>query len=154
MTSEIGGKAQIPNPALEPFVGLVGEWRTTGTHPAVPDVTLHGRVSFAWQDGGAFLVWRSQVDHPLFPNGVAIFGSDDDAKTWFISYFDERRISRRYDVTLTPNGFNMQRLTPRFSQRMTFAIEPGGDRIVSRGEMSRDGGAWEADLSLTYDRLK
>src|SRR4051812_37895591 len=100
MASEIGAKAQIPNPALKPLAPFVGNWRSSGTHPAVPGLTLHGTASFAWQDGGAFLVWRSQVDHPLFPDGIAIFGSDDEAATLFISYFDERGISRKYDLTL------------------------------------------------------
>ena len=32
----IGAEAHRPNPALEPLTPLVGEWRTTGTHPLVP----------------------------------------------------------------------------------------------------------------------
>ena len=77
MISDIASKAKIPNPKLKTFDRLVGEWSTTGTHPAVPDTTLRGRASFAWQDGGAFLVWRSQLDDARFPDGIAIFGSDD-----------------------------------------------------------------------------
>jgi hypothetical protein len=154
MEAEIGWKAQIPNPALKPLEAIVGEWETTGIHPYFPDVAVRGRTSFAWQDGGAFLVWRSEVDHPQFPSGIAIFGSDDEAKTWFITYFDSRGVSRKYDITLEPDGFTMHRETEKFSQRATFRIEAGGDRIVSRGEMSRDGGAWEGDLSTTYERVK
>jgi hypothetical protein len=152
MASDIGSKAQIPNPALQPFDRIVGEWRTTGTHPGVPNTTLHGRTSFAWQDGGAFLVWRSQIDDPRFPNCIAVFGSDDEAKTTFISYFDERGISRKYDIILGADGdFIMQRIDPKFSQRMSFTI--GADRMACKGKMSRDGGAWEGDLSLTYERM-
>lgn len=154
LQAEIGLKAKIPNPALRPFSSFVGDWRTTGTHPAVPGTTLHGRASFAWLDGGAFLVWRSELDHPQFPAGIAIFGTDDVAKAWFISYFDERGVSRKYDVTVEGEGFTMRRNDPTFSQRATFTMEAGGDRIVSRGEMSRDGAAWEPDLSLIYERLR
>jgi hypothetical protein len=154
MADEIGGRARIPNPALAPLGGLVGEWRTTGTHPLVPGVTVHGRASFAWQDGGAFLVWRAEIDDPRFPAGISIFGSDDEAGTLFISYFDERGISRKYDVALEPDGFVMERRDPKFAQRMTFRIEDGGNRIVSSGEMSREGGAWEADLSLIFERVR
>ncbi|HEY0807122.1 MAG TPA: hypothetical protein VGD84_18790 [Pseudonocardiaceae bacterium] len=53
-TSPIGSEALIPNPALRPFAALVGEWRTTGTHPYVPDTIFHGRASFAWHEGGAW----------------------------------------------------------------------------------------------------
>ena len=72
--------------------------------------------------------------------------------TIFLSYFDERGISRKYDVTVDDDGFTMQRTDPKFSQRMTFKIEADGNRIVSKGEMSRDGGNWEGDLSLIFER--
>ena len=41
---------------------LVGEWRTEGVHPMLPGKALHGRSSFAWSDGGAFLVMRSEIE--------------------------------------------------------------------------------------------
>jgi hypothetical protein len=152
MASETGANAKIPNPALKPFERLIGEWKTTGTHPAIPD-PLHGQASFQWEEGGAFLVWRSHVDHPQFPDGISIIASDDAAATFFISYFDERGISRKYDVMVTADGFTMHRLEPKFSQRMTFTVNPHDNRIEGRGEMSREGGPWEGDLSLTYERL-
>ncbi|MCR6670402.1 hypothetical protein [Devosia ginsengisoli] len=81
MAYEIGANARIANPQLKFFERIIGEWRTTGTHPALPGATLRGKVSFAWQDGGAFLVWRSEIEDPLFPDGIAIVGSDDAAGT-------------------------------------------------------------------------
>jgi hypothetical protein len=153
MALAIGAKANIANPQLTFFERIVGAWRSTGTHPALPGVVLHGRVSFAWQHGGAFLVWRSEVEHPLFPDGIAIVASDDEAGTIFMSYFDERAISRKYDVTLGENGFAMQRADPKFAQRMTFSLEAGDTRMVSKGEMSREGAAWEPDLSQIFERL-
>jgi hypothetical protein len=42
---------------------------------------------------------------------------------------------------------------PKFRQRMTFTIDADGSRIVSKGEMSRDGKPWEGDLELTYERI-
>lgn len=150
----VGARASIPNPQLKFFERIIGEWRTTGTHPLLPGATLHGRVSFAWQDGGAFLVWRSEVDDPRFPDGIAIVGSDDEAGTLFVSYFDERGISRKYDITLTDNGFTMHRVHPKFAQRMTFTLEAGDSRMISKGEMSREGAPWEADLSQTFERLQ
>ena len=98
MTTPIGREAQRPNPALEPLSPLLGEWRTTGTHPLVPGTTFHGRTSFAWHEGGAFVVMRSEIDEPEIPDGVAIIGSDDAAGTFTMIYFDERDISRRYIV--------------------------------------------------------
>ena len=152
MASEIGTEARIPNPALRPFDRFIGEWRTSGAHPGVPDTILHGRVSYAWLEGGAFLICRTQIDHPLFPSGIMIFGSDDAAGSLFVSYFDERGISRKYDVTLVEGGFVTQRTDPKFSQRASYILAADGNSVVTRGQMSRDGGAWEDDLSLTYER--
>src|SRR5687767_9297813 len=83
-------EASIPNPALEPFRVLVGNWETTGTHLLIPDTVLHGRTSFEWLEGGAFLVMRSEIDEPGVPSGIAIFGSDDASNEYFMLYFDER----------------------------------------------------------------
>ena len=148
---EIGARAPRPNPALEPFGVLVGEWRTTGTHPMVPGTTFHGRASFAWHEGGAFLIMRSEIDEEEIPNGVAIVGSDDAAGTFFMMYFDERGVSRKYDVTLVGDRLVWARDEAGFSQRQTLMIE--GSRLVGSGEMSRGGGEWEGDLALTYERI-
>lgn len=128
----------------------MGEWQTTGTHPYVPGTIFHGRTSFAWHEGGAFLIMRSEIDEPEIPSGVAIFGSDDIAKTYFMLYFDERGVSRKFDVTLIDNVLTWRRDEPSFSQRTSIAITDDGTKMVGKGEMSRDGAAWEDDLSLTY----
>jgi hypothetical protein len=67
-------------------------------------------------------------------------------------YFDARRVSRKYDVSLEGNVLTWRRENLHFSQRMTLTIDPGGNRLVSKGTMSREGGDWEVDLSLTYTR--
>src|SRR5919109_4931768 len=93
-------EASIPNKALEPLIPLVGHWKTLGTHPMIPGVTFHGDTSFTWLEGGAFLVMHSQIDEPQIPSGIAIFGSDEASATLFMLYFDERGVSRKYDVTI------------------------------------------------------
>src|SRR3954452_14896241 len=79
MTAPIGREAQRLNPALTPRAPLLGDWRTTGTHPLVPGTTFHGRTSFSWHKGGAFVVMRSEIDEPEIPSAVAVIGSDDAA---------------------------------------------------------------------------
>jgi hypothetical protein len=153
LTSRIGSAALIPNPALKPFEVLVGEWQTTGSHPDLPDSTLHGRTSFDWLEGGAYLIMHSEIDDPNFPSGVAIFGSDDVAKKYSMLYFDERGISRKFEVTMAGNQLKWWRDEPSFSQRFTIAIEDDGNKMVGKGEMSREGAAWEKDLALTFVRL-
>src|SRR5438132_7377695 len=104
MATPIGAEAQRPNPALDPLRPLIGQWRTTGTHPLVPGTTFHGRTSFEWYDGGAFVVMRSEIDEPEIPSAVAVIGSDDAAGTCTMLYFDERGISRRYTAEVPAGG--------------------------------------------------
>ena len=150
MAEKIGDKAARSNPAFKPFEVLLGEWQTTGFHPCLPDVELHGRAVFEWMESGAFLMLRSEIDHPEFPAGIEIFGSDDQVGTYYMLHFDERGTSRKYDVSIAKNQFRWRRDDPKFSQRVTLTVEK--DKLVSKGEMSRNGAAWEGDLSLTYRR--
>lgn len=153
MATPIGSEALRPNPALEPLAPLIGQWRTTGAHPLIPDTTFHGRSSFEWHEGGAFLLMRSEIDQPDIPNAVAIVGSDDAAGTFTMVYFDERGVSRRYTVEVAPGEVRWHRDEAGFAQRMVVTITPDGNRLEARGTMSHDGGPWEDDLQLTYERI-
>jgi len=153
MAEPIGAEAQRPNPALEPLTPLIGNWRTTGTHPLVPGTTFHGRTSFEWHESGAFVLMRSEIDEPGIPSAVAIIGSDDAAGTWTMVYFDERDISRRYIVEVSDNEVSWRRDEAGFAQRMVVAIAADGRRLDAQGTMSRDGGPWEDDLRLTFQRI-
>ena len=117
MTHPIASEA--PNPALRPFSVLVGEWTTIGNDPMLPGRTFHGRTSFDWLEGGAFLVMRSKIDEPEIPDGIAIFGSDDAQRTHHMLYFDERGVSRRYEVSIGDDGLQWWRDAPGFAQRFT-----------------------------------
>jgi hypothetical protein len=144
-----GARAQIPNPALKPLEFLVGEWRTSGTHPLVPGESLSGRTSFGWHEGGAFLVMRSQVDHPQFPDGLAIIGSSDSGR-FAMLYFDERGVSRIYEVSVGDGTVSWRREDPDFSQSTT--IRADGDGLVGEGRMTDESGEWVDDLSQTFVR--
>jgi hypothetical protein len=146
-------EASKPNAKLSPLTVLVGTWNTTGTHPLVPGTTFHGRTSFSWIERGAFLMMHSQIDEPDIPSGIAIFGTDDTTGECSMLYFDERGVSRRYEVSVRDNVWKWWRNAPGFSQRFTGEIAADGRTIVSRGELSRDGETWEPDLALNYFRV-
>ncbi len=154
MAKNSKNEASIPNPALQPLSALVGEWKTVGTHPEVPDTTFHGRASFEWIESGAFLIWHSEIDEPEIPSGIAIFGSDDATGEYFMLYFDERQVSRKYDGSFHDNTFKWWRNAPGFSQRFTWTLADDGNTIISTGEFSRDGTTWHQDLELTYTRVR
>jgi hypothetical protein len=146
-------RAAIPNPALHPLAALIGDWHTTGKHPAVPEKTLHGKASFEWIEGGAFLLMHSQLDDDRFPNGIAIVGSDSAQGSLFMLYFDERGVSRKYDFAFGDQTWSWWREAKDLSQRFKCTITDEGRTMVGRGEMSKDDGPWEKDLDLTYRRV-
>lgn len=146
-------EASKQNPALEPLKKFIGKWVTEGTHPYVPDTTLHGHISYEWIEGGAFLLMRSSIDEPRFPSGISIFGSDDVTGNFFMLYFDERDISRKYDVSFQDNIFEWHRDTPEFAQRFTFTISADGRTMIGKGTMRKDNQDWEKDLELTCRRV-
>ena len=154
MNQNFAQKASIPNPALEPFRVLIGNWNTTGSHGLDPDTTLHGHTSFEWLEGGAFLMIRSEIDDPRFPQGIAIIGSDDTQAESYMLIFDERGVSRKYEVTLHANIWKWWRNAPGFFQRYEGTIVDGGNTIIGKGELSKDGVSWEKDLDLTYTRAE
>ncbi len=153
MTQRSMQEASIPNPALDPFGVLIGNWTTIGKHRLMPDTLLHGRASFEWLENGAFLVWRSEIEEPGIPSAIAIFGSDDSKAEYFMLYFDERGVSRKFGVTLHDSIWKMSRDAPGFSQRFTGTIVEGGNTIIGQWELSTDDSSWVNDLELTYTRV-
>jgi len=145
-------EAAKPNPSLQMLAVLIGAWTTVGTHALVPNKTFHGRTTFSWIEGGAFLIMHSQIDEPEIPSGIAIFGTDDASGECSMLYFDERGVSRRYETRVEGKEWRWWRDDPAFAQRFVGTISADGRTIVSRGEYSRNGGPWEPDLALTYRR--
>ncbi|WP_461087611.1 hypothetical protein [Spirosoma gilvum] len=147
-------KAQIPNPALSELGQLVGQWTTASTHPAVPNKMLPGKASFEWIEGGAFLKWYLEVYEEGFPVGIGIFGSDDATGELFMLFFDERKISRKYAVSVEGNVVKWWRHAPGFWQRYSWTITDHGDTILGKGELCEDGETWGNDLDQTFTRVR
>lgn len=89
-----------------------------------------------------------------FPTGTAIFGSDDATAAYFMMYFDERKVSRKYEVSFQDGVLKWWRNAPRFSQRYTWTITEIGNSIIGKGELSKDAVIWEKDLDLTFTSIK
>jgi hypothetical protein len=153
-TQPIGVEALISNPALQGLRFLIGSWRTEGTHPDMPDTTFHGRASFQWVEGGVFLIMHSEIDEAGIPSGVAIFGSDNGAERIYMLYFDERGVSRKFDVTVGVKEVTCRRDHPKFSQIMRLRVDDDGEGLIGSGRRSEDGAAWQDDLSLAYTRVQ
>ncbi len=95
---------------------------------------------------------RSEIDEPEIPSAIAVFGTDNEMRECSMLYFDERGVSRRYEVSLRDREWRWWRNGPGFSQRINGTISSDGRTIIARGELTRDGVTWEPDLALTYTR--
>ena len=135
---------------VELLRALTGTWTTEGSHPLLPDAVLRGRAAFEWLEGGRFLIWRSQYEHPEIPDAIAVLGVTDDRLS--MHYFDSRGVHRVYSVEMAPGVWRFWRDDPDLSQRFTGTFGDAGDTLTTRGELSRDGTTWEEDLALTYRR--
>ncbi|MEP7166435.1 MAG: hypothetical protein ABI758_00470 [Candidatus Woesebacteria bacterium] len=143
-----------PNPYLNIFEPFIGIWTTTGSHSQFPDTILHGKASFQWHESSAFIIMRASVDHPKFPDGMAIIGADGKLGTYSMLYYDERGVSRICQVSMKGNTFKWWRDEPGFSQRYSFTISKDKQSIVGKGELCTDGTTWEKDLDLNYTRVE
>lgn len=141
------------NSALQIFGPVIGNWHTTGTHGLIPDVELHGTASFEWHESGGFIRMESGIREQVgIPAGVAIIASDDQLGSYLMSYFDERGVSRFYQLSMQDRVMRWWRDAPGFLQRYSLTISEDSRRMVGRGELCRDGSIWEKDLELTYTR--
>jgi hypothetical protein len=154
MMTQLAGEAMIPNPRLAVFKPFIGAWTTEGSHSMMPGIRLHGRTIFEWHEGGGFLCVRSEIDEPGIPSAVALIGSDDEAGALTMLYFDERTVSRRFDVAMEGSVLRWWRSAPGFSQRYVLTASPDGDALRGVSSLSKDDVSWEQDLELRYARAK
>ena len=141
------------NPKIQALAVLIGEWTTVGAHPMVPGQTFHGRATFTRLESGAFLLVHMHVDEPEIPDGVAILGTDDATPTPALCCTSMSETSHVNTAGRSPATCGRGRATSRFSQRMVLTIAKDGQSIEAKGQMARNGQAWEPDLQLTYSRV-
>lgn len=132
---------------------LIGEWTTEATHPEVPGTVVQGTARIEWLEGERFLILRSWVNHPDFPDSIAIVGDTDGLR---MHGFDSRGVHRLWDVTVSDNGWEATRRCPAsapdFSQRMPLTFGDGDRTMSGTSQVSHDDDTWDDDLAITYRR--
>lgn len=141
-----------PTHSLHAYEVLIGEWTMVGTHPALPSA-VQGHSTFEWLKQDALLVWHFDWAHGHgLPSAYSVIGHDDAVEPCSVLYTDERGVARIYQMSLADGVWKMWRESPDFAQRMTGRFSNNGNTITWHGELSRDGAAWEEDLSVMYTR--
>ena len=142
------------NPYIQELEALVGEWDTEATHRMLPSTVVRGHSAFEWLEGEKFLIVRSRVEHPDFPDSISVIG---DTEGLCMHYFDSRGVARTYQMSLARSEWKLLRDRPDlspldFSQRFSGTLSSDGNTITGLWEMSKDGATWENDLWITYRR--
>jgi hypothetical protein len=117
--------------------------------------TVNGRQSFAELEGGGFVVQHIAVDHPDFPNGVALLGPADGEVAGLAQfYFDSRGVRRVYETSLEDGVWRLSRDDPDpFPQRFAAELSDDGRRMDARWERGGEGPDFELDFEMVYERV-
>lgn len=128
---------------------LIGEWETM-----VPERGVRGRTTFEWLESGGFLIQRSTVQKPEYPDSISIIGATGSDGALQQHYFDSRGVARIYDVTVKDNVWTMFRDGPDWPQRFVGHFSEDGNTITARLERgSYPGGPLEHDFDMVYTRI-
>ena len=135
---------------IEDLEPLIGEWVEEATFPN-GDVMDAGRSTYAWLEGGGYLIQRSVSPAP-FPNGVSVYGPTVEGDRIVQHYFDSRGVARVYDIALEHGVLRLSRDDEDFAQRYTGTFSDDGSAIEGAWERTAHDGTWVPDVALTYRR--
>jgi hypothetical protein len=135
------------NASVENLGALVGRWAIEISHPGDPSSVITGRAEFEWLSGEQFVVERFEIDHPQFPDGLAVYAPDTQ------HYFDSRGVARIYEMSIGDGEWKLWRDGDDFSQRFTGRFDEGGSVIDGYWEIAQDGSTFEHDFSLTFRKV-
>ena len=142
-----------PLDALQPFIG---EWTVEGRHVAMPNVEIRGRSVFDWWGDRAFLMHRSTLDHPDFPDSIAVMGATRPDGGLAQHYFDSRGVYRLFDMTFARGVWTLDRKAvsaKEFDQRMRATFSDDGNTITAESDRSEPGAhEMKHDFTVTYRR--
>ncbi len=145
------------NSALQPIAVLVGEWDMELSNgaflPSLAD-TVKGHVSFKWVEDGAYIVYQVGAGAPGGPGATMLIGRDESFPHYQVLYYDNRKVSRVYQMSFSDGVWKMWRQAPGFSQRFEGKLSADGNTITAQWDKSSDGSHWEHDFDLKYTRVK
>ena len=143
------------NPALKPLEVFVGDWDMELSNASFlpdPQTTVHGPIHFRWVQAGAFLVMYHGAIKA--PQATWLMGRDDLSDSFTVLYFDARRVSRVYEMSLTDAKWRMWRNSKKFSQRFEGVFSKDRTKITATWRKSNDGKQWQHDFDVTYTKKK
>jgi hypothetical protein len=144
----------MKNKALSALESLIGEWEYTmyncwfleSMDTKVKGFTTIERLH------DAFIVIRSS-DADKKPSDVWVIGYSDPQEKYEMFYYDQRGVSRIFNVDYDGSKMVFWREDKDFYQRMTLEIKT--DSLHTTAEASDDKGkTWRKDLEMSYVKVK
>ena len=146
-----------PNPALKDLERLIGRWEMELSNAAfLPDrsAKIKEEITFEWLEEGAFLILRMGERKSGAPSAIWLIHRDEASPDYKALYYDDRKISRIYEMSFSDGTWKLWRRSPNFSQRFKGRISSDGNVISAEWEKSSDNLNWEHDFDVTYTRMK
>jgi len=147
----------ISNPALRDLEILIGMWEMELSNASFlpnPSDTMKSKVAFEWLEDAAFLIMRMGDSSSKSQGAIWLINRDESNSDYKVFYYDDRKVSRIYEMSFAEQVWKLWRQSPGFSQRFEGKINHGGNRILAKWEKSDDGQTWEHDFDVMYTRIK
>ena len=152
-----GSNILKPNPALSDLEVLVGEWEMELSNASFlpdPSAIVKSKVIFEWLEDAAFLIIRMGENPSKSQGAIWLINRDESSPDYKVFYYDDREVSRIYEMSFADQVWKLWRGSPSFSQRFEGKIDHDGNRISAKWEKSNDGRTWEQDFDVMYTRVK
>ncbi len=141
------------NPALEPLEVLLGDWDVELSNAEFLEggAVLTGMMTFAWLEP-AFISMGSHVTGGIVPDSISVIGRNDTGAAFTMLYYDDRGVSRVYDMSFDGKEWLLSRNDPGFQQRFAATITEDARTIRGSWERSHESDIWIHDFDVLYTR--
>ncbi len=144
-----------PNPSLKPLEMLIGNWVMEISNASFlpgPHAKVYGKTSFEWIEEGGYLAMHQGDRNTGNPIATWLISRDELKKEFAIFYYDDRNVSRIYQMSFDKGVWKIWRKANGFSQRFKGIISKDGKTITAGWEKSTNGKDWVHDFDLIYTR--
>jgi hypothetical protein len=132
---------------------FVGQWTAEISNASfLSDLSakLLSSVMFEWFEDGEFLVLRQGTKETAHANWF--IGHDQDFPNYTVLYYDDRHVSRVYEMSFKDDTWKIWRNAPNFMQIFEGKFSKDKNTIAGAWRKSFDGNKWEHDFDLVYKR--
>jgi hypothetical protein len=144
----------MKNNALVALEALLGEWEFTMSNCwflESLDTKIKGSTIIERLHDSFVVIRNTSADKK--PEDIMIIGHSDPQEKYEMFYYDQRGVSRIFNMTFDGKRMLFWREDKDFYQRMTLDI--GEDSLHSVAEASDDKGkTWRIDLEMDYVKIK